>query len=56
MKGYTLEDEALTSQQNSGSIYLFLKLIIKSFQKLCHVQLDLDIFFVNLIAQIGYCI
>ena len=31
-------------------------LIVKSFQKFCHVQLDLDILFVKLTAQIGYCI
>ena len=36
--------------------YLFLKLIVKSFQRLCHVQLDLGILFVKLTAQIGYCI
>ena len=36
--------------------YLFLKLIVKSFQRLCNGQLDLDILFVKLTTQIGYCI
>ena len=36
--------------------YLFLKLIVKSFQRLCNGQLDLDILFVKLTAQIGYWI
>ena len=33
-----------------------MKLIVKSFQRSCHVQLDLDILFIKLTAQIGYCI
>ena len=33
-----------------------MKLIVKNFQRLCYVQLDLDILFVKLIAQIGDCI
>ena len=47
MKGYTLEDKSpdhLTELQK----HLFLKLIVKSFQRLCHGQLDLDILFVKL--------
>ena len=35
--------------------YLYLKLIVKKFQRLCHVQPDLDIF-IKLIVQIGNCI
>ena len=35
--------------------YLYLRLIVKKFQKLCHVQPDLDIF-VKLTVQIGDCI
>ena len=47
MRGCILEDKALTSQQN---------FIVKNFQRLCYVQLDLDILFVKLTAQIGYYI
>ena len=62
MKGYTPEDKALTSLQNYGSIYtllmlifiiLIIKLIFKRFQRLRHVQPDLDILFVKLTTQIG---
>ena len=35
--------------------YLYLKLIVKKFQRLCHVQSDLKMF-VKLIVQIGDCI
>ena len=35
--------------------YLFLKLITKSFQRLCHGCLDIDILFVKLTAQIRHC-
>ena len=35
--------------------YLYLKLIVKRFQRLCHVQSDLEIF-VKLTVQIGDCI
>ena len=35
--------------------YLYLKLIVKRFQRLCHVQPGLDIF-VKLTVQIGDCI
>ena len=52
MKRYKLEDKAQTSPELWK--YLFLKLNVKSFQRLCHGQLDLDILFVKLAAQIGY--
>ena len=55
MKGYTPEDKALTNQENCGSIYYQSKLL-KSFQRLCHIQLDLDILLMKLTAQIWYCI
>ena len=35
--------------------YLYLKLIVKRFQSLCHVQPDLEIF-LKLTVQIGECI
>ena len=42
MKGYSLEDKAMTSIQNYGS-NKYLKLIVTRFQRLYHVQPDLDI-------------
>ena len=48
MKGYTLEDKFLTKLWK----YLYLKLIVKRFQRLFHVQPDLDIF-VKVTVQIG---
>ena len=50
MKEHTLEDKTLTSME-----VLYRKLIIivnKKFQRLRHVQPDLDIIFIKLIAQI----
>ena len=47
IKGCILEEKALTSQPN---------LIVKNSQRLCYVQLDLDILFVKLTARIGYYI
>ena len=35
-------------------VYIPAKLIVKSFQRSCHVQLDLDILFIKLTAQIGH--
>ena len=40
MKGDTLKDKA-RDQSTELWKYLFLKLIVKSFQMLCHGQLDL---------------
>ena len=50
MKGYTLEDIVLTSLQNYGSIYTKVRILNKKFQRLFHVQLDLDILFVKVTA------
>ena len=56
MKGYTLEDKYINPDQSTELWkILFLKLIAESFQRLCHIQLDLDISFVKLAVQIGYC-
>ena len=55
MKGFITEDKPLTSQRKIWK-YIFLKLIVKSFQRPCYVQLDLDILFIKLTAQIGYYI
>ena len=50
MKRYTPEDKALASQQNCESIPE-VNCFQKSFQRSCHVQLDVDILHI-----IGYCI
>ena len=53
MEGYTLEDKA---HDQSTELWknLYLNLIInKKFQRVCHVQSDLDILFLKLTAQIG---
>ena len=55
MKGFITEDKPLTNQRKIWK-YIFLKLIVKSFQRPCYVQLDLDILFIKLTAQIGYYI
>ena len=48
MKGYTLADKARPDQSTELCKYLYLQLILnKKFQKLCHVQHDLDILFVK---------
>ena len=44
MKGYTLKDKTLV---------LYLKLIVKRFQKLCFVQSILYLLFVKLTAKTG---
>ena len=41
MKEYTLEDKAVTIQQNCGSIYLW-SWLLKSALRLDHAQPDLD--------------
>ena len=54
MNRYTLEDIALTSRQNYGNIFtLKVNILNKKFQRLCHVQLDPDISFLKVTAQIG---
>ena len=44
MKEHTLEEKAMTSIQNYGS-NKYLKLIVTRFQRLYHVQPDLDILY-----------